>query len=236
MNALTVVPTYNERDNLPILARGVLAHEGFRMLVVDDGSPDGTGEVADGLASQYAGRVEVMHRTGKRGLGRSYIDGLRHALAKTDAELICQMDADLSHNPDHLPALVAAAQNADVVIGSRYLNGVSVVNWPLHRIFLSTFANRYIRTVTGLSATDCTSGFRCWRREALQRLPLESMVSDGYSFLVEMLFDAAGSGCRIAEVPIVFVERRVGQSKMSSQVIFESAIMPWRLTLRGGRR
>jgi len=177
-----------------------------------------------------------MHRTGKRGLGRSYIDGLRHALAKTDAELICQMDADLSHNPDHLPALVAAAQNADVVIGSRYLNGVSVVNWPLHRIFLSTFANRYIRTVTGLSATDCTSGFRCWRREALQRLPLESMVSDGYSFLVEMLFDAAGNGCRIAEVPIVFVERRVGQSKMSSQVIFESAIMPWRLTLRGGRR
>ena len=236
MNALTVVPTYNERDNLPILARGVLAHEGFRMLVVDDGSPDGTGDIAEGLASQYPGRVEVMHRTGKRGLGRSYIDGLRHALAKTDAELICQMDADLSHNPDHLPALVAAAQNADVVIGSRYLNGVSVVNWPLHRIFLSTFANRYIRTVTGLSATDCTSGFRCWRREALKHLPLESMVSDGYSFLVEMLFDAAGHGCRIAEVPIVFVERRVGQSKMSSQVIFESAIMPWRLTLRGGRR
>ena len=122
------------------------------------------------------------------------------------------------------------------MIGSRYLNGVSVVNWPLHRIFLSAFANRYIRTVTGLSATDCTSGFRCWRREALQRLPLDAMVSDGYAFLVEMLFDAAGQGCRIAEVPIIFVERRVGQSKMSSHVIFESVFMPWRLKLRGARR
>jgi dolichol-phosphate mannosyltransferase len=206
------------------------------MLVVDDGSPDGTGEVADGLAREYPGRLEVMHRTGKRGLGRSYIDGLRHALANTDAELICQMDADLSHNPEHLPALTAAAANADVVIGSRYLNGVSVVNWPLHRIFLSAFANRYIRAVTQLSPSDCTSGYRCWRRQALQRLPLDTMVSDGYAFLVEMLFDAARNGSRIAEVPIIFVERRQGQSKLSSNVIFESIIMPWRLTLRGSRR
>ena len=235
MNALTVVPTYNERDNLPVLARGVLAHEGFRLLIVDDGSPDGTGDIADGLVSQYPGRVEVMHRTGKRGLGRSYIDGLRHALATTDAQLICQMDADLSHNPDYLPALAAAAEQADVVIGSRYLYGVSVVNWPLHRIFLSAFANRYVRMVTGLSATDCTSGFRCWRREALLRLPLDTMVSDGYSFLVEMLFDAARNGSRIAEVPIIFVERRQGQSKLSSNVIAESIIMPWRLKLRRAR-
>ncbi len=236
MNALVVVPTYNERENLPALARGVLSLPGFRMLVVDDGSPDGTGEVADGLAREYPGRVEVMHRTGKRGLGRSYIDGLRHALASTDAELICQMDADLSHNPEYLPALTAAAANADVVIGSRYLNGVSVVNWPLHRIFLSAFANRYIRAVTQLSPSDCTSGYRCWRRQALQRLPLDTMVSDGYAFLVEMLFDAARNGSRIAEVPIIFVERRQGQSKLSSTVIFESIIMPWRLTLRGSRR
>ena len=235
MNALVVVPTYNERDNLPVLARGVLAHPGFRMLIVDDGSPDGTGDVADALVSEYPGRVEVMHRTGKRGLGRSYIDGLRHTLASTDAELICQMDADLSHNPEHLPALTAAASTADVVIGSRYLNGVSVVNWPLHRIFLSTFANRYIRAVTRLSATDCTSGFRCWRREALARLPLDEMVSDGYAFLVEMLYDAAQNGCRISEVPIIFVERRVGQSKLSSNVIAESVIMPWRLKLRRAR-
>ena len=235
MNVLVVVPTYNERDNLPVLARGVLAYPGFRLLVVDDGSPDGTGAVADALAAEYPGRVEVMHRTGKRGLGRSYIDGLHHALAATDAELICQMDADLSHNPEYLPALTAAAANADVVIGSRYLNGVSVVNWPLHRIFLSTFANRYIRAVTRLSASDCTSGFRCWRREALARLPLDAMVSDGYAFLVEMLYDASRNGCRIAEVPIIFVERRQGQSKLSSNVIAESIVMPWRLRLRRAR-
>ena len=187
-------------------------------------------------AGEFPGRVEVMHRTGKRGLGRSYIDGLRHALSTTDAELICQMDADLSHNPEYLPALTAAAAHFDVVIGSRYLNGVSVVNWPLHRIFLSTFANRYIRAVTRLAPSDCTSGFRCWRREALARLPLDAMVSDGYAFLVEMLFDAARNGSRIAEVPIIFVERRQGQSKLSSNVILESVIMPWRLTLRGARR
>jgi dolichol-phosphate mannosyltransferase len=236
MNVLVVVPTYNERENLPVLARGVLAHAGFRLLVVDDGSPDGTGEIADALVAEYPGRVEVMHRTGKRGLGRSYIDGLRHAIASTDAELICQMDADLSHNPEYLPALTAGAATADVVIGSRYLNGVSVVNWPLHRIFLSTFANRYIRAVTRLSASDCTSGFRCWRREALGRLPLDTMVSDGYAFLVEMLYDASRNGCRIGEVPIIFVERRQGQSKLSSNVIAESVIMPWRLKLRRARR
>jgi dolichol-phosphate mannosyltransferase len=236
MNVLVVVPTYNERENLPVLVRGVLAHPGFRMLVVDDGSPDGTGEIADALAAEYPGRVEVMHRTGRRGLGRSYIDGLRKAIGMPEVDLVCQMDADLSHNPEYLPALTAAAASADVVIGSRYLNGVSVVNWPLHRIFLSTFANRYIRAVTRLSATDCTSGFRCWRREALARLPLDSMVSDGYAFLVEMLFDAARLGCRFAEVPIIFVERRQGQSKLSSGVIMESIVMPWRLKLRAGRR
>jgi dolichol-phosphate mannosyltransferase len=236
MNVLVVVPTYNERENLPLLVRGVLVHPGFRMLIVDDGSPDGTGAIADALSAEHPGRIEVMHRSGKRGLGRSYIDGLRRAIAMTDVDLVCQMDADLSHNPDYLPALAAAAGTADVVIGSRYMNGVSVVNWPLHRIFLSTFANRYIRAVTRLSATDCTSGFRCWRREALARLPLDAMVSDGYAFLVEMLFDAARTGCRIGEVPIIFVERRQGQSKLSSGVLLESIIMPWRLKLRAARR
>jgi len=236
MNVLIVVPTYNERDNLPLLVRGVLARPGYRMLIVDDGSPDGTGALADSLSAEYPGRVEVMHRTGQRGLGRSYIDGLRHALTQTDVDLICQMDADLSHNPDYLPALTDAAATADVVVGSRYMNGVSVVNWPLHRIFLSTFANRYIRAITGLSTSDCTSGFRCWRRDALARLPLDRMVSDGYAFLVEMLFDAMSAGCSIAEVPIIFVERRQGQSKLSSSVMLESLLMPWRLKLRGARR
>jgi dolichol-phosphate mannosyltransferase len=231
MNALVVVPTYNERDNLPLIVEGVLAHEGFRMLVVDDGSPDGTGAIADQLAAAHPGRVEVMHRTGPRGLGRSYVDGLRRAL-QTDAALILQMDADLSHNPDYLPALAAASGEFDVVIGSRYLNGVSVVNWPLHRIFLSTFANRYIKGVTGLSPSDCTSGFRCWRREALAQIPLGRVASAGYAFLVEMLYRAAENGSRIGEVPIIFVERRQGQSKVSKAVLLESLITPWRLRFR----
>jgi dolichol-phosphate mannosyltransferase len=229
---LVVVPTYNERDNLPLLARGVLSHAGYRLMVVDDGSPDGTGAIADGLAAEYPGRVEVVHRTGQRGLGRSYIEGLKKAIAQPDVDLVCQMDADLSHDPEYLPNLVRATADHDVVIGSRYLQGVSVVNWPLHRIVLSAFANRYIRMVTSLTPNDCTSGFRCWRREALARLPLDAMVSDGYAFLVEMLFEARRRHCRIGEVPIIFVERRQGQSKVSGAVLFESLITPWRLILR----
>jgi dolichol-phosphate mannosyltransferase len=232
MSVLVVCPTYNERDNLPILVPAVLAHGDIRMLIVDDGSPDGTGKLADELAQQFPGRIEVMHRTGARGLGRSYVDGLKRAL-ETDAALICQMDADLSHGPEYLPALVAAAARHDVVIGSRYMQGISVVNWPLHRIFLSTFANRYIKMVTGLSPSDCTSGYRCWRRETLAKLPLDRVVTEGYAFLVEMLFEAARTGANIGEVPIIFVERRQGQSKVSMKVLLESLIAPWRLALRG---
>ena len=232
MNVLIVTPTYNERDNLPVLAAGVLKHDGARMLVVDDGSPDGTGAIADALAAQHPGRIEVMHRTGPRGLGRSYVDGLLHAIREERAEFICQMDADLSHNPEYLPDLVQAAATHDLVIGSRYLRGVSVVNWPLHRIFLSAFGNRYIRSITSLSASDCTSGYRCWRREALARMPIAEMVSDGYSFLVEMLYEAQRRGLRIGEVPIIFIERRLGQSKLSGNVLIESLIMPWRLVFR----
>jgi dolichol-phosphate mannosyltransferase len=232
VRALVVVPTYNERENLPVLVEQVLALDGFRMMVVDDGSPDGTGAIADQLAAAHPGRIEVVHRTGPRGLGRSYIDGLQRAVARDDVDVVCQMDADLSHNPEYLPALTAAAADNDVVIGSRYLFGVSVVNWPRHRIFLSTFANKYIRAVTQLTPRDCTSGYRCWRREALARLPLASMVSDGYAFLVEMLFEAKRRGLRIGEVPIIFVERRQGQSKVSTPVLLESLVIPWRLLFR----
>ena len=231
---VVVVPTYNEKDNLPILASGILAHPGFRVLVVDDGSPDGTGAVADELARENPGRVNVLHRTGPRGLGRSYVDGLKWAL-DSGADLIFQMDADLSHNPEHLPSIAAAASEYDVVIGSRYLTGVSVVNWPLHRIFLSAFANRYVRFVTRISVSDCTSGFRCWRREALASLPLDAMVSNGYAFIVEMLFEASRRGCRIGEVPIIFVERHQGQSKVSGRVLAESLVVPWRLLFRRRR-
>lgn len=231
---LVVVPTYNERDNLETLVEQVLAcGPTYGVLVVDDQSPDGTGALADELSARHAGRVQVMHRTGKRGLGRSYVDALSLAVTQ-DVDIVCQMDADFSHDPQYLPTLVAAihARNLDLVIGSRYLNGVSVVNWPLRRLILSTFANRYVRGVTGLPARDCTSGYRCWRRSALASLPLRRFVSDGYAFLVEMLYEAMGAGCRIGEVPIIYVERREGQSKMSRSVIFESVLMPWRVVLR----
>src|SRR6476469_8439375 len=228
---LVVIPTYNERENLPELVRTLVAQPETRVMVVDDNSPDGTGALADQLVQEVPGRVDVVHRTGRRGLGRSYIEGLQIAL-KTDADFICQMDADWSHDPKYLPAIVDACRNADVVIGSRYLNGVSVVNWPLRRIVLSAFANRYIRAILGLRAQDCTSGYRCWRREMLARLPIASMVSDGYAFLVEMLYEAHIRGLRIGEVPIIFIERRMGQSTLSSNVLIESLIMPWRLVLR----
>ncbi len=233
--ALVIVPTYNERANLPVLVEGLLRHPCVRILVVDDGSPDGTGALADDLARVHPGLIDVMHRTGKRGLGRSYVDGIAHAVNEP-VDLVCQMDADLSHDPAHLPDLIAAAAHADVVIGSRYIPGGKVVNWPLRRRLLSRFANAYIRAVTRLTPHDCTSGYRCWRRTALAALPLERLVSDGYSFLVEMLFMAAQNGCRFAEVPITFVERREGESKLSGGVLFESAITPWRLAAtRGGR-
>jgi dolichol-phosphate mannosyltransferase len=225
---LVIVPTYNEQTNLPIVAEGLMKHAHVRLLIVDDQSPDGTGDIADELARRYPGRIDVRHRTGKRGLGRSYVDGFRVALAGT-AELICQMDADLSHDPAQLPALVAGASGADLVIGSRYVAGGSIVNWPLRRLFLSRFANLYIRTVTRLRARDCTSGYRCWRRAAVAALPLDRISSDGYSFLVETLFMAARRGARITEVPITFVERRRGESKLSSGVLVESILMPWRL-------
>jgi dolichol-phosphate mannosyltransferase len=165
------------------------------------------------------------------------VDGLTRAIADPRTDFICQMDCDLSHDPAALPSLVAAASDHDLVIGSRYMNGgVSVVNWPLSRILLSAFGNRYIRLVTNLSASDCTSGYRCWRRDALAKLPIASMMSDGYAFLVEMLFEAQRRGLRIGEAPIIFIERRLGASKLSSNVLVESLIMPWRLVLRARGR
>lgn len=226
--ALVIVPTYNERGNLPVLVAGLMKHDGVQLMVVDDQSPDGTGALADALAAEHPGRMRVMHRRGRRGLGRSYIDGMIQAI-KEPVDVICQMDADLSHDPEQLPQLIAASAQADVVIGSRYIPGGAIMNWPKRRQLLSRFANIYIRAVTRLDARDCTSGYRCWRREAIAGLPLERFISDGYSFLVEMLFVASRRGCRIAEVPITFVERRVGESKISKSVLFESAITPWRL-------
>jgi dolichol-phosphate mannosyltransferase len=235
MKALVLVPTYNEKDNLPILAAALLRFENIELLVLDDASPDGTGKIADALARAHPGRVRVMHRTGPRGLGRSYLDGFREAVA-SDADVVVQMDADLSHDPKFLPAMLdAIANGAELVIGSRYREGGRVENWPVHRVMLSAFANRYIRLVTGLRPRDCTSGYRCWRREALARLRLDSIASEGYAFLTEVIFQAAASGTRIAEVPIVFIERRQGASKLSSSVLLESLQTPWRLIRKHGR-
>ena len=232
-STLVIVPTFNERDNLPILVRSLMAQPSVRVLVVDDRSPDGTGELADTLVREHPGRIEVLHRTDRPGLGRSYIDGIKKGL-REPVEVVCQMDADLSHDPRHLPALVAAIDRADLVIGSRYVAGGRIVNWPLRRRFLSRFANHYIRMVTRLNARDCTSGYRCWRRDALAALSLDRFISDGYSFLVEMLYVASQQGCRIAEVPITFVERRQGESKLSRGVLLESAVTPWRLIATRG--
>ncbi len=231
MNAAVVIATYNERENLPGLVSAILKNDGYRIVVVDDDSPDGTGQIADDLSRTYPDRLSVIHRTGARGLGRSLVAGLTRALAD-GADLIVQMDADFSHDPKYLPAMVDAAADADLVLGSRYLHGVSVVNWPLHRLILSSLANQYVRTVTGVHEKDCTTGFRCWRREALARLPLDSLISDGYAFLVEQLYLAHRLGCRIREIPIIFVERREGTSKLSSRVVVESLIVPWRLRLK----
>jgi dolichol-phosphate mannosyltransferase len=226
--ALVIVPTFNERDNLPVLLEVLMLQPNVNVLVVDDHSPDGTGQVADALARTNPGRVDVMHRTERPGLGRSYIDGIRSALDRP-VDVICQMDADLSHDPRHLPSLIAAAAGADVIIGSRYVPGGAIVNWPRRRRILSRAANVYIRAVTRLTPRDCTSGYRCWRREALARLPLDRFTSEGYSFLIEMLHVAAGKGLRMTEVPITFVERRLGESKLTTGVLLESAIAPWRL-------
>jgi dolichol-phosphate mannosyltransferase len=235
MKVLIIVPTYNERENLPAIVTQILEPLPYEILVVDDQSPDGTGAIADDLARRYPGRLHVMHRTGKRGLGLSYLDGFRWAL-ENNADLICQMDADLSHDPKYLPDLVKAADTYDLVLGSRYLNGISVINWPLRRILLSWFANRYVRAITGLTTCDTTSGFRCWRRDALASLHVERFISQRYAFTVETVFEVARRGGRVGEVPIIFVERRVGASKMSGPVLLESMLMPWRLVWRNRGR
>ena len=201
---------------------------GVRVLVVDDGSPDGTGQIAETLSSTFPGRLEVMHRPRPAGLGSAYIDGMQHALGY-QTDLIAQMDADLSHDVRYLPDLIATASTADLVIGSRYVPGGGVSNWSLDRRLLSRFANFYVRAVTGLRVRDATAGYRCWRRETLRQLPLERLKSSGYSFQVEMAWETVRRGFRVAEVPIVFVERTQGRSKLNWPVILESIWMPWRL-------
>jgi len=228
---VVLVPTYNERANIAPLCAELLRIAYLGVLIIDDNSPDGTGAEADRVAGASGGRVSVLHRTGPRGFGLSYLDGMRAAL-HAGATHVCQMDADFSHDPADIPRLLDASARADLVIGSRYVSGGQLKNWAFHRVAMSAIANRYVRVITRLPVHDCTSGFRCWRRELLERLPLDGMLSDGYAFQVELTWEAVMAGGRVAEVPIAFVDRRQGASKMSGRVIAESVLLPWRLAAR----
>lgn len=231
MNAMVVIPTYNERDNIGKLVNKILGlNLDIQILIVDDGSPDGTGDLADRLTEKTDGKIQVIHRKGKLGLGSAYREGFMYAL-DAGADLILQMDADFSHNPERLPDFIDKAKEADVIIGSRYLNGISVVNWPIRRLILSYSANVYARLVTGLKITDCTGGFKCFNRKALEAIDIENMKSDGYSFQIEMNFRCAEKGFKIKEIPIIFIDRHAGSSKMSKRIVREAIIMVWRLRI-----
>jgi dolichol-phosphate mannosyltransferase len=234
-SALVIVPTYNERDNLEPLVRRLLALDGaVELLVVDDNSPDGTGELAHRLAAQSP-RVHVLHRKEKAGLGRAYCAGFAWALDRT-YQLILEMDGDFSHNPDDIPRFLTAALEADLVLGSRYCNGIRVINWPLGRLMLSLAAAQYVRTITGMPFTDPTGGFKCFRRQTLERLDLGTVHSNGYSFQIEMTHRAWRQGLRITEIPIIFTDRYQGSSKMSGGIVHEALVMVWRLWWQNGFR
>lgn len=229
---LVVVPTYDERENIVRLVPDILCQDPrLDVLIVDDASPDGTGEVADRLAAEDE-RVHVMHRAGKLGLGTAYLEGFRWGLERGYGRFQ-QMDADFSHDPAHLPQFLEASQRYDLVLGSRYLDGrVTVINWPIARLLLSYFANVYARWVTGLPVADATGGFKCFRREVLEAIHLDRVQSEGYSFQIEMSFRAWKRKFRLGEIPIVFVDRDVGESKMSKRIIWEAVWRVWRLRLQ----
>lgn len=230
MKAVVVIPTYNESDNIERLTQEVLAQQpNLHVLIVDDNSPDGTGLLADRMAAA-SDRVHALHRSGKLGLGSAYRDGFRHALAM-GADFIIEMDADFSHDPAMLPRFLQQMGNYDLVIGSRYLNGVSVVNWPLRRLMLSYFASIYTRMITGLQISDCTSGFKCFSRKVIEAINLDSITSDGYSFQIEMNYRCMEKGFRIGEIPIIFIDRHAGTSKMSKKIVREAVWMVWKLKL-----
>ena len=232
---LVVVPTYNERENLPPLAQRLLALPvPGDMLVVDDNSPDGTGKLADELAAKHPS-IHVLHRNEKSGLGRAYVAGFKWALER-DYEFVFELDGDFSHNPDDIPMFLEAAKNADLVLGSRYVNGIRIMNWPLSRLMLSKSAAAYVRIITGMPMTDPTGGYKCFRRRALEAGRLDEIHSNGYSFQIEMTHKLWRQGMRVVEVPIVFTERFQGHSKMSGHIISEALLMVWRLLFQNKLR
>ncbi len=228
MKALVIIPTYNEKENIESIVREVLQQDPrLHVLIVDDNSPDGTGAVADRLA-QTNGKVSVLHRQMKTGLGQAYVAGFRYALSK-DFDYILEMDADFSHDPKYLPDFLKAIEKSDLVLGSRYISGVNVVNWPMSRLLLSYFANIYARWVTGLPVKDSTGGFKCYRRIVLEQIELDKIKSEGYSFQIETSYRAWKKGFKLKEIPIVFVDRKQGESKMSKKIVREAMWMVWKL-------
>lgn len=233
---LIIIPTYDERENVAAMVEAVLGQvPEANLLFVDDNSPDGTGAVLDGIAAREP-RVHVMHRAGKEGLGRAYIAGFKWALER-DYELVCEMDCDFSHDPAALPSLFRAArEGADLVLGSRYIGGIRVMNWPMSRLLLSTGAAQYVKFVTGMPVNDPTGGFKCFRRKVLEAIDLDRITSNGYSFQIEMSHTAWLKGFSIKEVPIVFEDRRAGYSKMRVNIAYEAVVMVLRLWVRCGFR
>lgn len=228
---LVIVPTYNERENIEMLLEIVFGLEipDLSVLIVDDNSPDQTADIIKGLMKNND-RLHLLEREGKLGLGTAYIAGFRFAL-KEGFDYIMEMDADLSHNPKDIPRFLEMIEDADLVIGSRYLKGVNVINWPLARLALSIFASQYTRIITGMPISDCTGGFKCFRREVLEQIPLEEVRSNGYGFQIEMNFKAWKRGFVIRELPIIFTDRTVGKSKMSRKIAIEAAFMVWKIKI-----
>jgi dolichol-phosphate mannosyltransferase len=235
MAYVVIVPTYNECENIAAIVPRILAQgDAYHVLIVDDNSPDGTGEIADALAAKER-RVHVMHRPGKAGLGRAYIAGFHWAL-DFGAELVFEMDADFSHDPDALPRFVEAIRDADLVLGSRYVAGGGVQNWPLARQWMSRGGSLYARTILGVGVRDLTGGFKCFRRRVLETLDLNGIETTGYAFQIEMTYRALLHGFRVREIPILFVDRVQGASKMSRRVFLEAVVAVWKLRFKLARR
>ena len=231
MKSLIIVPTYNEFENIRRLLPELMALDPeIRVLVVDDNSPDGTGKLADELAAENE-RISVLHRPEKLGLGSAYVAGFKYAIQQ-DVDCVFEMDADFSHDPAMIPRFIERIASCDVVIGSRYISGINVVNWPMSRLLLSYFANMYTRVVTGMTIRDTTSGYKCFRREVLEHIDLDEVRSDGYAFQIEMNFRCWRKGYRMREIPIIFVDRRSGTSKLSQGVINEAVWIVWWLRLQ----
>jgi dolichol-phosphate mannosyltransferase len=228
---LVIIPTYNEADNVQQLLPTVLKYGShFNVLIVDDNSPDGTAKLVKEMQTTES-RIHLLERPGKMGLGTAYVAGFKYALAN-GFDFVFEMDADFSHDPEMLPKLLQKAEEYDLVIGSRYIEGVNVVNWPMKRLLLSYFANLYTRVITGMPVRDATGGFKCFRRKVLESIDLDSIHSNGYAFQIEMNFKTWRKGFRVCEIPIVFVDRRIGVSKMSKSIVYEAVWMVWRLKFR----